>query len=300
MRNVLLVFITFAVLTAPRAEAGNCQWRTNPTDVVFGVYSVFGSGAISATSAYSFRCGPNTEGVLTLTAGMTSSSYFPRYMTNGGSTLAYNVYDDAANTIVLGDGSGGTTRRIVFNGSPRDQEYSDTIYAAAPLGSDVPPGIYTDTVTAILSWDNFSKSSSVTFNITTIVQAECTVSTLPVAFGNYDPVAANLAAPLDASGSINVYCTSGTVATVALGEGLHFAGATRRMAGPPTSFLNYNLYRDAPRANVWSTAPNTMSGTSTSRFVPIGGGLIVYGRVPGGQDPIVGVHNDTVQATVNY
>ena len=297
-RQVLLLAV--ALLAAKTASAGSCQWRINPTNVVFGTYSAFGTGVLSATSTYEFRCAPNTEGVLTLNRGANASTYFPRYMASGGNLLAYNLYDDQATSIVAGDGSGGTTARTVFNGTPQNKDYRDSIYAEAPLGSDVPPGTYTDTITATLSWDNFSRSSSVTFTVTTVVQAECTVSTLPVAFGNYDPVSLHRAAPLDAAGTVNVFCTPGTAATVSLGNGLNFATGMRRMSGPPGSFLTYQLYRDTGRSLIWSTAPNTRTGTSTSRLVPIGGGLTVFGRIPGGQDPLVGNYSDTVQATVNY
>ena len=50
--------------------------------------------------------------VLTFSRGTNAASYFPRYMASGGNLLGYNIYDDAANTNVLGDGSGGTTRRV--------------------------------------------------------------------------------------------------------------------------------------------------------------------------------------------
>lgn len=300
MKTMRLLFITLGLIIASRVEAGNCQWRTPPSNVVFGVYSAFGSGSLSAVSSYTFRCTPNTQAVLTLTTGANAGSYFPRYMALGAYRLGYNLYDDAANTVILGDGTGGTAPRIVFNSTPRDQDYTDSIYASVPQGSDVAPGIYSDTVTAILSWDNGARRSTVTFTVTTVVQAECTVTTAAVNFGNYDPVGANATAPLDGTGTINVNCTIGTVATVSLGNGANFGGGSRRMAGPAGSFLTYGLYRDGGRASIWSTAPNTVSGTATSTNVPIGGGLTVYGRVPAAQDPVVGVHTDTVQATVDY
>lgn len=300
LQKVRVMAFAVALLTASGAEAGNCQWRTPPTDVVFGLYSAFGSGSLTAVSSYEFRCSPNTEGVLTFTTGSNSSSYFPRYMAGGGYLLPYNLYDDAAGSTVLGDGTGGTTSRIEFNGTPQNKDYADSFYGIVAQGADVAPGTYVDTVSAVLSWDNFARSSSVTFTITTIVQAECTVATAPVAFGNYDPVFANAAAPLDSTGSIAVYCTPGTVGTVSLGNGANSAGGSRRMAGPAGSFLDYGLYTDAARSSIWSISPNTVSGTSTSRFVPINGGMTVFGRIPGAQDPVVGSYTDTVQATVNY
>ena len=300
MRKTGLLLVAITLLVAVRADAGKCQWRVAPANIAFGIYSTFGTGALAATTSYTFRCTPQTEAVLTFTTGTYSSTYFPRAMSAGGRVVPYNLYDNAARTVILGDGTGGTTSRVAFNSEPRDKDYTDTIYAATPLGSDVPPGTYTDTVTAILSWDGGGGSSSVTFTVTTIVQAECNVTTVPVAFGTYLPVGTHATTPLDATGSINVYCTAGTVATVSLGPGLNAGGGVRRMAGPAGSFLAYQLYRDAARSRIWSTSPNTVSGTSSSMTLPIGGGLVVYGRVPQGQDPIVGVHTDTVQATVNY
>lgn len=300
MKKTCLVLFAGLMLTSFPAEGGNCQFRVNPTNVVFGNYSVFGSGSVNTTSTYEVRCTPNTEGILTLTTGANATTYFPRYMANGGSQIAYNLYDDAARSTVLGDGTGGTTTHILFNGTPQQKDFTDTIYASAPQGANVPPGTYTDTVTAVLSWDNYARSETVTFTVTTVVQAECEVTTVPVDFGNYDPVGAHKSAPLDATGRIDVFCTPGTVATVSLGNGQNFSGTTRRMIGPGSSFLSYQLYRDAARSSIWSTAPNTRSGTSTSRLTAIGGGLTVYGRVPGSQDPLAGAYSDAVQATVNY
>ncbi|HUP45710.1 MAG TPA: spore coat U domain-containing protein [Thermoanaerobaculia bacterium] len=293
-----LLLIVLAVLVTSSAYAvGTCNWVVSPSNVVFGIYSPFGSGTLSATSGLSFECTPPTTGTVTFTTGVNSATYFPRYMATGGNLIGYNLYENAANTVVLGDGTGGTAT-FSFTASPANRQFAGTIYASTPLGADVPPGTYTDTVTAILSWD--AQSSSVTFTVTTVVQAECTVSTIAVAFGNYDPVAAHAASPLDGTGTVNVYCTPGTSVTVSLGDGLYFAGGMRRMAGPLTSFLDYQLYREPARSSIWSTTPNTVSGTSTSVLTPIGGGLVVYGRVPGGQDVRAGLHADTVQATVNY
>jgi spore coat protein U-like protein len=300
MRKAALISFAMTVVFVSEVQAGNCRWITNPTNITFGTYSVFGGGSLTATSQYTVRCTPHTTGMVQFTSGLNSGTYFPRYMTNGGDDIGYNLYQTAAQTTVLGDGSGGTTSVDLANGTPQQKEFAETIYAAAPQGSDVPPGTYTDTVTAILSWDNFASSVSVTFTITTVVQAECNVSTVAVDFGTYDPVGAHAAAPRDATGTVNVYCTSGTSVTVSLGNGQNFAGGFRRMAGPPTSFLNYLLYRNAGRTNIWTTAPNTVTGTSTSHLTPINGGMTVYGRIPGGQDPIVGTHADTVLATVNY
>ena len=140
-------------------------------------------------------------------------------------------------------------------------------------------------------------SASLTVNAT--VTKNCTISTTPVAFGNYDPVVANATTPLDGLGSVTVTCTKGAPAKVGLGVGSNAQGTTRRMSLSATAYLTYELYRDASRTTVWGdtvdtaldlpAAPDRNPRTYT-----------VYGRVPSAQDATVGTYSDTVVATVNF
>src|SRR5581483_8493063 len=86
----------------------------------------------------------------------------------------------------------------------------------------------------------FAASASANLNISASVAAVCTITTSPVAFGAYDPISANAATDLTASGSVNVACTKGTPATIDLGNGASFAAGTRRMSSG-SDFLNYGL-----------------------------------------------------------
>src|SRR5580765_2535502 len=72
------------------------------------------------------------------------------------------------------------------------------------------------------------QSSSLTVNAT--VSKNCTITTAPVNFGAYDPVAANATAPLDGIGTITVTCTKGAGVTLALNPGSNAQGTTRRMS----------------------------------------------------------------------
>ena len=58
----------------------------------------------------------------------------------------------------------------------------------------------------------------------------CTISTAPLNFGAYDPVAANATTPLDGIGTITVTCTKGAVAKVGLNAGGNAQGTTRRIS----------------------------------------------------------------------
>jgi spore coat protein U-like protein len=137
---------------------------------------------------------------------------------------------------------------------------------------------------------NLAVSATVTNN--------CTISTAPLAFGSYDPVAANAASNLDGTGTVVVACTKGTTATIGLGLGANASGSTRRLTDG-SSFLTYELYQDAPRITVWgnSGADLYSPGAAPSKAAR---NFTVYGRVPANQDVPSGNYNDTVVATVNF
>jgi spore coat protein U-like protein len=148
-----------------------------------------------------------------------------------------------------------------------------------------------------LSGQGQVQSSQLTVSAT--VTKNCTITTAPVNFGNYDSVAANATAPLDGIGTITVSCTKGAAAKVGLNPGNNAQGTTRRMAQGTAEYLTYELYKDTGRASIWGNtdadaldigpAPNRNPRTFTA-----------YGRVAAAQDATVGSYTDTVVATVNF
>jgi spore coat protein U-like protein len=152
---------------------------------------------------------------------------------------------------------------------------------------------------SVVSVPLFAASKSANLDVTASVAANCTITTLPVAFGAYDPVAANSVTDLNGSGTVTVACTKGTAATVDLGVGGNLLGGSRRM-GSGSDFLNYALFKDAARTQVWGS---TMAGGSTVAYnsgSKNSFGIPVYGVVPQAQDVTVGNYTDTVLATINY
>jgi spore coat protein U-like protein len=144
-----------------------------------------------------------------------------------------------------------------------------------------------------------AQTATASLTVTANVSKNCTISTAPVNFGSYDPVAANATAPLDGIGTLTVACTKGAVAKVGLNEGANAQGATRRMGLGTTEYLTYEIYKDTAHATVWGNtadtaldipaAPNRNPRTYTA-----------YGRVVAAQDAAVGNYTDTVVATVNF
>src|SRR5687767_15231085 len=101
-----------------------------------------------------------------------------------------------------------------------------------------------------------AQAATATANLsaTATVINNCTISTAPLAFGNYDPVSANAAADLDASGTVTIACTKGTTATIGLGLGSNASGSTRRMTDGSGNFLTYELYQEAAETRIWGPA----------------------------------------------
>jgi spore coat protein U-like protein len=145
----------------------------------------------------------------------------------------------------------------------------------------------------------FAATATANLSVSASVSAVCTITTTPVAFGAYDPVVANAAANLNATGTVTVACTKGAAATIDLDNGSNLSGGSRRMASG-TDFLTYALYKDAARTQVWgsglaggtTSAYNSASRTATA--------VTVYGTVPQAQDVAVGAYSDVVVATINY
>jgi spore coat protein U-like protein len=159
----------------------------------------------------------------------------------------------------------------------------------------------------------FAAVQTATVVVTANVVNNCTISANPVAFGTYDPLAANAAtgADLFANGSVVVTCTKGASGVwIDLNAGGHagvVGGVSRAMAiGATTNYLGYELYKTDPSGGggtVWGVGDPGAGGAgvahaSGTALAPTS--YTVFGRVPKGQDPTAGAYTDSVTATINY
>jgi spore coat protein U-like protein len=125
-------------------------------------------------------------------------------------------------------------------------------------------------------------------------EANCTISTTSVAFGSYDVFSAT---PRDANGTVQIDCTprENILVTLSSGSSSVFNPRTLRSG---SNILNYNLFRNAARTQIWGDGS---AGTSTSSANNVRNTtLTVYGRVPAAQDAAVGNYADTIVATVIF
>ena len=143
------------------------------------------------------------------------------------------------------------------------------------------------------------QTASASLTVSASVSKNCTITTAPVNFGAYDPVAANATAPLDGIGTVTVTCTKGAPAKVGLGTGSNAQGTTRRMSrgrGRVSDLRTLQGCRTCHRLGRYRRhRPRCPCGADHNPRT-----YTVYGRVAAAQDATVGNYTDTVLATVNF
>lgn len=134
------------------------------------------------------------------------------------------------------------------------------------------------------------------------VVRDCRIQVAPLAFGNYDPVGINRTQPLDASTTIEVTCTRGTISIVFMTLGRYAnriggsTGSARGMLGPLGRLLEYYLYRDASRTERWGASGLKLAAAPSSAPRV----FTVFGRIVPGQDVPVGNYEDEVVVSLRF
>jgi spore coat protein U-like protein len=133
----------------------------------------------------------------------------------------------------------------------------------------------------------------------------CDVSTTPISFGNYDVFSSS---PLDTTGTITIECNikdnekKPMPVRVAIGDGganSFFPRQMRRSGGGVP--MNYNLYLDPSRSNIWGDGNNNTSVFTGNIFRNDTRILTIYGRVPARQNLMAGTYSDSpVVVTVSW
>ena len=160
------------------------------------------------------------------------------------------------------------------------------------------------TVVGVVAWRTATVaaqqgSATANMQVSANVLRKCWITALPLDFGAYDPVQANVTAPLDGQATLTVACTKGTSVNIGLDNGTNAQGQTRRMTAGGTNLLNYELYKDGGRSQRWGDTGGERfdAGLAPSKDPR---NFIVYGRVPGGQDVPEGNFQDTILVTVQF
>jgi spore coat protein U-like protein len=158
---LLCVFVLPALLVPGRAQA-SADCNVTAGGVAFGVYDQLATTSDDSTGTITVTCvntGPANTRVnytVALSTGV-SGVYSQRYMQAGMPRLNYNLYRDAARTIVWGDGTSGTalitgTLAVGPGQGNGTKSATYTVYGRAPAQQDPAPGNYGDTIVVTLAF----------------------------------------------------------------------------------------------------------------------------------------------------
>jgi spore coat protein U-like protein len=147
-------------------------------------------------------------------------------------------------------------------------------------------------------------------NAGTVHAADCAITTVSLNFADYDPA---VTAPDDSVGTVTVTCQyvpKGATQVnyrVTISNGMNGTSPTTRRLGAGTARMNYNVFADPARSQVWGTGTGgTVIASGSMTIGPgVGNGTrtmthSVYGRIPQLQDAVPGAYNDTLIVTLTY
>ena len=146
----LCAIAALLVLSPDEAHAQlNCRLTIPPMD--FGLYSPGTGAPHDVTGSVDIRCSGQTGTIVVTLAPGGSGSFSARSMTSGPFTMLYNLYRDAARTLVWGDGTGGSVVNSVVKPNNGRADFSMPVYGRIPPTQSVGAGAYQDSllVTAI-------------------------------------------------------------------------------------------------------------------------------------------------------
>ena len=161
LRFAALTLLLLAPLATPPAQAAVLNCTVSATSVAFGTYTPMQPAALIGTGTITTICTVNSHKntiTLDLSAG-TSGSFTARTLTTilGTTTylLDYNLYLDAANTQIWGDGTGGSlvdTVTLTRHGGNNTITTTLTVYGAVAPTQDPAAGIYTDSINVTVNF----------------------------------------------------------------------------------------------------------------------------------------------------
>jgi len=133
----------------------------------------------------------------------------------------------------------------------------------------------------------------------------CSVTATNVNFGSYDTLS-QLA--VDSAGDVEVSCGTDTIGDVMSYE-IKLSGAKkgskpRKMKGPDSYRLEYNIYTDVARTIIWGDGKGSTALITDSYTFPVlccvTRNYTSYGRIDAGQNVGPGFYIDSIVVKVNF
>jgi spore coat protein U-like protein len=142
------------LLPGLRARAASSCSLVGVTGLNFGSYDVFDARPTTQVGSVTFKCQSGGIPIVPVTIELSqgnSGTYAFRQLRKGNESLRYNLHLDATNTLVWGNGTGGS---LSFGPllPPDNVETTVTIYGRILPGQNLTAGSYTDTITITINF----------------------------------------------------------------------------------------------------------------------------------------------------
>ena len=149
MRALLASLAAFGTWLGLSALCNAASCTVSATAPNFGSYAPLSGASKSASGTVTVPC--TTGGSVTIKLSAGNGTFAARTLLGpSGATLQYNLYTDAAHTMIWGDGTAGT---VTVSGSvPNNSSGTATIYGFIPASQDVKVGTYSATITVTVSF----------------------------------------------------------------------------------------------------------------------------------------------------
>jgi spore coat protein U-like protein len=118
------------------------------TSLGFGSINPLIAADTNSVATVTVSCTALTSYSLSLSAGG-GGSFLQRTMRSGANQLFYQIYSDAANSTVWGDGSGGSS---VVNASAAGTGTTTYAYGRVPHQQTAVPGTYADSIVVTITY----------------------------------------------------------------------------------------------------------------------------------------------------
>lgn len=326
MRMLKLLSLSFVFVLVSLFATGKAQASCTATVTAlnFGAINPVSSGSVDVNATVNYTCSSlisllsYIKVCIEIGPGPQDADVTNRVLTHtaiSSEQLTYNVYSNPARTTVFGNvyGSGSPPVTILHGpytlGLLATASGSQTVYgrlAAANPFMQRSIGQYNSTlpVTVRMALVSVAGQSpcldlspaNIPLSITATLISACKISAQPLSFGIHP---SNFSANVTSTSTIASSCTKGTPYQLGLNNGLYAVGNQRRMKAGDGQFINYELYKDATRAQRWGAALNTaetLAGVATG----LTQNATVYGSVPPQAGLRAADYKDTVTVTITY
>jgi len=142
-RTGLLLGVGFLVLAAGAARAASCR-NLAASGIIFPTYNVYATVDTTQVGTITYSCPPPLAPVVSLSASQ-DGAYRPRHLLGFGGVVNYELYADAAMTVVWGFG----TDEVAL---PASNNATAKVYGRIFAGQDVAVGTYIDVITVTFNF----------------------------------------------------------------------------------------------------------------------------------------------------